>query len=239
MTRTDALRRVGVIVPSSNTVVEPDFQSLRPADVTVHSARMHLVETTVAGERAMLEKHLPQAVEDIASMRPHVVAFACTSAGALIGQEAEQDLIARMADSCGCPVVSTNDAAGRLVERSRARRVAILTPYLDELNVGIGASIERRGVEVVALAGMGLSENFKIASVPPEEIVEYALARLTGLAFDLLFVSCTNFRALAARPALAERLGVPVVTSNQATIEVTLETLGVGAPAPRAAALPS
>ena len=226
MTQSNATRRVGVIVPSSNTVVEPDFQSSLPGDVTLHTARMHLVETTAAGEHAMIDDHLPQAVADIASARPHVVAFACTSAGALIGYEAEQALIESIAERCGCPVVSTNDAVGRLIERHAARRVAIVTPYVDELNVRIRAGVERRVEHVVPRNIKKKNENFEIASVTPARIVEYAAAELAGLQFDLLFASCTNFRAVAARPALIERFGVPVVTSNQATIDVTLETIG-------------
>lgn len=225
----DRAARVGVIVPSSNTVAEVDFYRGVPEGVTVHTARMHLVETTAAGEHAMLDRYLPQAIADLASARPDVVAFACTSAGALIGYEGEQRLIERIETSCGCPVVSTNDAVGRCIEREAPRRVAIVTPYIDELNQKIRAGIERRGIEVGTVVGMGLTENFAIAEVTPAAIVEFAAERLTGAGrpgdFDLLFVSCTNFRALAARSLLQERFGSPVVTSNQACLQITLETL--------------
>jgi maleate isomerase len=217
--------RIGIIVPSSNTVAEVDFNRNIPDGVSVHTARMYLVETTAAGERAMLETYLPQAIEDIASARPHVVAFACTSAAALIGYEGEQRLIEGTSRACGCPVVSTNDAVGRCIERASPRRVAIITPYVDELNEKIRAGVERRGITVSSIDGMGLTENFTIAQVTPSEIVAFAAERLRGVEFDLLFVSCTNFRGLAARDALSERFGVPVVTSNQASLQITLETL--------------
>jgi maleate isomerase len=186
---------------------------------------MHLVETTAAGEHAMLDVYLPQAIRDLASARPHVVAFACTSAGALIGYDGEERLIAEIAAACECPVVSTNDAVGRCIERYAPRSVAILTPYVDELNVKIRAGIERRGFEVVRLAGMGLTENFTIAEVMPDQIVAFADEQLAGVEFDLLFVSCTNFRAMTARSQLQERFGVPVVTSNYACLQLTLEML--------------
>ena len=57
----------------------------------------------------------------------------------------------------------------------------------------------------------------------------FAERELTGRAFDLLFVSCTNFRAVEARPLLQLRLGVPVVTSNQATIDATFAAIGATA----------
>ncbi len=221
----DSHARIGLIVPSSNTVAEVDFYRGVQPSMTVHTARMHLEETTVAGERAMLETYLPQAVADIASARPDVVAFACTSAGALLAAEGEADLIGRLHESCQCPVVSTNDAVGTCIERRSARQVAVITPYVDELNERIRSGLVRRGLDVVKVAGMGMTENFAIARVAPEEIVVFAMESLRGERFDLLFVSCTNLRGLEARPALEARLQVPVVTSNQATLERTLEEL--------------
>lgn len=225
MNRRTRTSRVGIIVPSSNTVAEVDFYRNVPEGVTIHTARMHLVETTAAGEHAMLDVYLPQAIKDLASARPDVVAFACTSAGALIGYEGEQRLIETISTACGCPVVSTNDAVGQCIERESPRRVAIVTPYVDELNQKIRAGIERRGIEVTRIAGMGLTENVTIAEVTPSAIVDFAAEQLSGVDFDLLFVSCTNFRGVAARHALQERFGVPVVTSNQACLQMTLETL--------------
>ena len=82
-------RRIGVIVPSSNTTVEADFMRILPADVTMHAARMFLAETTAEAERRMIYDHVPIAVTDLASLRPHVVAFACTSGGAVLGADGE------------------------------------------------------------------------------------------------------------------------------------------------------
>jgi maleate isomerase len=52
---------------------------------------------------------------------------------------------------------------------------------------------------------------------------------LASCSFDLLFVSCTNFRVVEARPLLQHRFGVPVVTSNQATIDATFAAIGATA----------
>jgi maleate isomerase len=77
-------QRVGVIIPSSNTTVEADFARALPAGVTFHAARMFLAETTAEAERRMIYNHAPVAVADLATLRPHVVAFACTSGGAVL-----------------------------------------------------------------------------------------------------------------------------------------------------------
>jgi maleate cis-trans isomerase len=72
--------------------------------------------------------------------------------------------------------------------------------------------------------------------VTPDEIVAFAERELEGRQFDLLFVSCTNFRAVEARPLLMQRFAVPVVTSYQATIDAVFDAIGVLANWPLAAA---
>jgi len=222
-------RRIGVIVPSSNTTVEADFLLGVPEGVMVHPARMYLAETTAEAERRMIFDHVPVAVTDLATLRPHVVAFACTSGGAVLGADGEAKLIDRIARETAAPVVSTNDAVGRAIERHGRKRIAILTPYVDELNQAIRAGLERRSLTVVHMAGLGMTDNFRIANVMPNEIVTFAERELAGKSYDLLFVSCTNFRAVEARPLLMSRFGVPVVTSNQATIEAALDAVGATA----------
>ena len=231
-----AWRRIGVIVPSSNTTVEADFTRALPAGVTVHAARMFLAETTAEAERRMILDHVPIAVTDLATLRPHVVAFACTSGGAVLGADGEAKLIGNIARETGAPVVSTNEAVGRAIEQQGRKRIAVLTPYVDELNRAIQAGLERRGLTVVHMAGLGITENFSICNVTPGEIIAFAERELAGLAYDLLFVSCTNFRAVEARPLLMQRLGVPVVTSNQATIDAAFDAIGVSANWPVAVA---
>ena len=227
----DQDRRIGLIVPSSNTVVEVDFARNLPPGATLHTARMFLAETTEAAERVMIEQYVPQAVIDLASLRPDVVAFACTSGGAVLGADGEAKLIEDIARETNARVVSTNDAVKSHIGRYSPRRVAVITPYIDELNERIRAGLEGHGLNVVHISGMGKTDNYTIAVVTPEQIVAFAEQQLAGVDFDLLFVSCTNFRGVAARPLLLERFGVPVVTSNQATIVATLEVLGLEPPA--------
>ena len=93
--------RVGLIVPSSNTVIEVDFYRRLPPTATLHTARMYLEQTTPEGESAMLDEYLPTAINDLRSARPDVMVFGCTSAGALRGNDYEAQLIARIAQETG------------------------------------------------------------------------------------------------------------------------------------------
>jgi maleate isomerase len=218
--------RIGLIVPSSNTVAEVDFYRRLPPDCTLHTARMYLEETTPEGESVMLDEHLPRAITDLATARPDVVVFGCTSAGALRGNAYEAQLIDRIGAETGAQTFSVSASVRHTIRAAGARRVGVITPYVDSLNEKIRESLEADGFEVAAIHGLGITENFAIAEAPPERIAEFASECFEGSDIDLLFASCTNFRALDARDDIKAALGVPVVTSNQAALAVVLDQIG-------------
>lgn len=217
--------RVGLIVPSSNTVAEVDFYRRIPDGVALHTARMYLDEVTPQDEEVMLDEHLPGALRDLATVRPDVVVFSCTSAGALRGNAAEEQLVERIAQRTGAHAISVAASVREAIAARGARRVGVLTPYVAELNEKIEASLQEDGLEIDAIHGMGISANAEIGAVEPERIAQVAAEHFGGTEAELLFVSCTNFRAVDARERIEHELGVPVVTSNQASLDSALDWL--------------
>ncbi len=215
--------RLGLIVPSSNSVMEVDLYRRLPAHVQVHTARMFLEETTPEAEAVMLDEHVMPAARDLATVRPHAVVFGCTSGGALRGNDYDRGLCERIAAVTGAETISTIESVRQAIARRSARRVGVITPYVDALNASIRASIEADGVDVAWIDGLGIEENFTIAEVPSEEIVGQAeAAAARGGMVDLLFASCTNFHAMDAMERIEASLRVPVVTSNHAVLEAVL-----------------
>ena len=221
--------RVGLMIPSSNTMMEVDFTRDLPPGHALHTARMYMEDTTPAGENRMLYEFALPAARDLGTARPDVVVFGCTSAGALRGNDYDTELCRQISELTGAPVVSTIGAVRTAIEASGAASVGVITPYVDELNEKIKASIEDDGIDVAGISGLGITDNFAIAEVDQDQIVAFAESALGPLAasgaIDLVFASCTNFGAMAARPAIAERLGLPVVTSNQAVLAAAVARL--------------
>src|SRR5262249_34993049 len=161
--------------------------------------------------------------------RPDVVVFGCTSAGALRGNDYDTQLCERISELTGAPTVSTIRSVREAIEESGADSIGVITPYVDELNEKIKASIEADGAHVATITGLGITDNFEIAEVGQDKIVAFAARALARPAAEstigLIFASCTNFGAMAARPAIADRLGLPVVTSNQAVLAAAVARL--------------
>ena len=218
--------RIGLLVPSSNTVMEVDFYRALPPRVTVHTGRMYLEATTVQSEEVMLDEYTIPAARVVATTDPDFVVFGCTSAGALRGTDYDTELCRRITKVTGVPTISVIKSVRDALKASGGSRVAILTPYLDELNQPIKASIEADGFEVMAIHGMGIRHNLDIGRVGPREIVEFARRTLgASLDADTLFVSCTNLQAVSALSLLEEVYGVPVVTSNRAALDAVCRKL--------------
>jgi maleate isomerase len=221
--------RVGLMIPSSNTMMEVDFARDLPAGAALHTARMFMEDTTAAGENRMLDEFALPAARDLGTARPDVVVFGCTSAGALRGNDFDAQLCDRIGELTGAPTVSTIASVRAAIAAARATSVGVITPYVDELNQKIRASLEADGTRVATISGLGITENFEIAEVSEEEIVAHAVRALGDLAaggdIDLAFASCTNFGAMTARGAISARLGIPVITSNQAVLEAAVARL--------------
>jgi len=218
-------KRIGLIVPSSNTVMEVDFYRNLSPDITSHSARMFLEKTTVKGEEEMLDKHLPVSVNNIKTMKPDAVIFGCTSAGALRGNEYEKKLCEKIENCTGAKTISVMSAVQELLGEISPDKIAVLTPYIDDLNSRIKNSLNDKGYNVVKIMGMNISNNFNIALVTPKDIYDFSSEVLTDIDFDCIFLSCTNFRAWEILSELNDKYNLPVISSNFAVFYKTLKEL--------------
>jgi maleate isomerase len=216
--------RIGLMIPSSNTVMEADFQRVFGGRATIHTARMFLPDPVTADdELRMLDEFAAPAARDVGSVEPQVVVFGCTSAGALRGAESDARLRDELATAADAPVIGVFDTIGLSLERLGCRRVAVVTPYVDELNDVIVKGMEAQGFDVT-IAGMGLADNIAIGRVEPAEILEFVVANTPDDA-EAVAIPCTNFRSFEVREELQQRLGRPVVTANSSVVEAVEERL--------------
>jgi maleate cis-trans isomerase len=212
-----------MIVPSVNAVVEPDFAWIAPAGLTFHTTRVPLTSTTPEGLRAMNEC-VESAASLLADLSPDVIAFACTSGSFVDGEAGLQNQVDRIASIAGCPVVATSRAIIDAFCHLGVTKLALATPYRDEINEAERSFFASHGIDVRSVVGLGLSGS-AIREVPTEEIVQLAHQADTPDS-EALFLSCTDLRALEVIGRLERELGKPVLSSNQVTLWAILRALG-------------
>ena len=235
------MQRVGLLVPSVNTVVEPEFWRLTPPNASVHSARMRNSVCGVDDARQMLA-HAERAADEVGSALVNIVAFACTASSFVDGRDGEAALRETIAAAAKAPAITTSGAVAQALESLGSRRVALYTPYPAELNDHEEEFLATHGVDTLCAYGLGIAAAVEIADVTPEELREFVDAQPPPAEADTIFLSCTNMATFEVIQPLEAAYGVPVVSSNSATFAAIARRLGwempatLGALAGRAAA---
>ena len=221
--------RIGVVVPFTNTNLEPDMMMLRPPGVSLHFARVNGYdpEQTPDSEqmRGLALTALDNVIESLAAVRPDLILYGCTSATLAHGPRFDREFTAKITLATGIPAVT---AAGALVESLVTRgikRIAFSSPYVEQLNVEAIAFLAACGVDTVSSAYVGSDlGNHEQGRLTPQQVFDLGI-RADSREAEALVLSCTDMRAVEVADALEERLGKPVVTSNRALMEVALRRL--------------
>jgi maleate isomerase len=207
--------RFGMIALATDLTSEGDLFRLLPQQGTaLHVSRVMNQNPTTHENLRKMGPRLTGAAALLEPVSPLVaICYSCTSASVAIGDEAVERAI-----QAGCPteeVITPTKAARRAFEALRAKRIAILTPYLIETSEPMADYFERHGFEVVQLHCFGMEDDRDMARVDIDSIAEAACVADHADA-EAIFLSCTALPAIGAIHAIEARTGKPVVTSNQA-----------------------
>ena len=221
--------RLGMLTPSSNTVLEPLTSAMLAGlpEVSVHFARFRV--TAISLESQALSQFALQPIVDaallLADAKVDVIAWNGTSSGWL-GFDADVALCARIEQETGVRCCTSVLALNEIMVKTQRRRFGLVTPYLDDVQAAIVANYTRSGFECVAERHLNLSVNFSFSEVEPAQIESMAheVARARP---QCLSTFCTNLRAAQLVPALERQLGLPVYDTVSTAVWKSLRLCGV------------
>lgn len=209
-------KRLGLIVPSSNTTMETEYRSVLPEGFTLHTARVRLKEVTVEALIEM-ERGVEEEALKLADAHVDVIGYGCTSGSLVKGLGHDREIVARIEKTTGIPAVATAGAVVEALNALGVRRVAVATPYIDEINTLEKEFLEANGFEVVDIEGLKIVDNTRIGVVAGSEVIRLVRALRHDRASGV-FVSCTNLPTTPVIERLETELRKPVVSSNTATL---------------------
>jgi maleate isomerase len=219
--------RIGVIVPSNGWTPDHEWPRMLPRGVCHFITRIPLRATTPE-ELARMGEYAADAAGLLATAKIDVLCYGCTVETMRKGYDYDRAVHKRLSEAAGTPCVTMTGAVIAALASFSAQRIAIVTPYVQELNDLEVKFFQSIGIEVVYMRGMNIAETIAIARIPPQDVVQLGLAALEASAdADALLISCGNLRTLEAIPEIERITGKPVVSSNQALIWAALRTLGV------------
>lgn len=243
------VHHIGMIVPSSNLTMETELPRMLRArhaiipenDFVFHTSRMRMQHVTPEGLRAM-NSQTERAALEMADARPDVVSTACLVAIMAQGPGhhcvvEEQITAALRSQGADAPVVSSAGALLEGIAALKARRVAILTPYLKPLTQLVVDYIEDAGIEVVSAHSLEEPDNLAVARLDPMDLREHYKKLDLSNADALVLSACVQMPSLAAVQPVEDEAGLPVLTAAVATTYSILSRLGLRAVVPDAGRL--
>ena len=220
--------RVGMIVPSLNTIAEDDFRLFCPPEVRYHVHRIRLRKEGGRVTRESLARAHLEAIEEagmLKDMSPDAVVFNCTGASVSCGPLGDQALADRMTRELGLPATNTMVAIKQALAALGLRSLVHVCPFADQFSTDERLSLEASGLTVLKSVGLNFVDAKEAALMTPARLAEIACGHMLPEA-DGLLLSCANVRAAEAAEAIEQRLGKPVVTSNQAVLWAVLRLVG-------------
>lgn len=213
--------KLGIIVPSWNTMMEFETQRMAQSGTSIHSMRIsHTADTE---ENVIwMGTQVPAASQLLAHAKVDVICYGCTGGGFIKGPGYDQQLTEEIKQATGITGTTTIVGVTDALRAFDAKRLCVASPYEPWLNERLHKFLEQSGFDVLAIKGLGTQAH---ASVKPED-VEALVTSVDRREAQAIFISCTNFGTLDIIESLERKLGKPVVTSNSASMWKMMRLVG-------------
>lgn len=213
----------GVIVPSTNTVVEHDYWTAGIDGIAYRAGSMH-IPSPVMGDDSDFEALLGQirasidtAVRDVLTAEPDRMVMGMSAETFWGGVEGNAAFEQRLRERTGLPVTTGASSCRAALQELGCRRIAVFSPYQPVADREVGRFFTEAGFEVAAITGLRCPTAMDIARVPDAQLLE-TVAALDGPDVEALVQVGTNLSFVALADQLEAELGKPVIAINAATL---------------------
>jgi maleate isomerase len=225
--------KFGVLGPSTNTIVEPDYYMMSPSGVTNHFSRIYIANQAM-GDDAAFEALLEQirasievAVREVVTCEPTSIVMGMSAETFWGGKEGNEAFTQRIRDWAGGLEVATGaDACNRALRMFEARRLGVVTPYQPVGDGQVRTYFTECGFDIVALEGLKCPTAVSIAHVKEDELRK-AILEVNRPEVDAIVQCGTNLSMVRLADEAERWLGKPVIAINAATFWHALRSSGI------------
>lgn len=224
---TDAIR-IGMLVPSSNTVAEPYTQAMLAATpwITLHVARFRVtrLDLSVSALAQFTAEPLLEAASHLADARMHAICLNAT-ASCYTGLTSDRALVSAIAERTGIPGATAMLGLESLLRGLGARRIGLVTPFLHDVQEATLRVLRAEGWPIVAERHLNDPGNYSFATWP-DDTVARLVREVATEGVDCVAIVSTNLRGGLVAPALERELGIPVLDTVATALWAALAAAG-------------
>jgi maleate isomerase len=220
--------KIGQIRPATAIEGAEEWRSVAPEGVHFADARTIVPSVDEDGLRIMMTQVL-QASRQLATAKPDLI-VQCGAPGIFLHGEQgyEHQITSEITRETGIAAITMMGAMVDALQAVGATRIAIASTYSDSVNAALARYLETKHISVGAMRGLQLVDPYD-SSMHGDD-TSYRLARESFKAagkVDAVLISCGTFRTFKMLPYLEKDCGVPVISSNQATLWRALRKVGL------------
>ncbi|WP_170763650.1 Asp/Glu racemase [Ruegeria lacuscaerulensis] len=226
--------RFGVLVPFTNTNLEPDLALMCPAGISLHVARMGGYDEDEIPDESQMHglgaADLDESLRLLLGAKPDVVLYGCTSATLTHGPQFDRELATRISAESGAKTVTAAGALVHALTTLGAKRIGFASPYVPAINNMAIGFLDELGFETVQRSEVTQTlDNTGQGALDPDAVFQLGLAADHPKA-DVLVLSCTDMRSVETLARLEIAVGKPVISSNQAMLFQAMHLLNLKEP---------
>jgi len=225
-------RKFGAIGPSTNTVVQPEYDAMRPIGVTNHYSRIFTPNSKLTNETfragiSVISDNVMDAVKSIMTCEPNYLVMAMSAITFFGGAKGADTFVRNIEAFTGVGIsIGSHSTTAALRRYGAIKRIAILSPYWPVMNEAVAGYFNDMGFNVVRDIALQCPSWTSIAEVTLEQCRD-ALRKLDGDDIDAIVQVGTNLSMVRLAAAAEVWLGKPVIAINTATYWHALRANGI------------
>lgn len=223
--------RIGMLIPTNNTVIEPEMAYFAPPGVTFHATRMVSSRTGNASIEGLhnLVSCVDRAAEELSITGVEALLYGCLSTSFAV-EDWDTQFGVKTGAWTEAPAITALSATCRGVKALGHKEVAVLCPYGPELQALAAQAFSRHGLTVTNLSSINVTGLRAVCNVPEQDVYRAAKA-MDRKGAGILCILATDLRTAALIDTLEADMGIPVVSTNQALAWASLALAGIHADA--------
>lgn len=219
-------KRIGLLLPSSNTVQEPEFYRALPDGFTLHVTRL-LLENIEANSTLKIGEQVEDGARRLAHADVDIIVLAATAPSSRKGIGYDRELMSRITAASGKPATTAATALMEALKELNARQIVLGAAWSDDVNKTTADFIEQNGCKVLSQKALGLVANLEVGRLAAQTAYDMG-RRIVRPDADAVMLACGNWSTFPIIDKLEREIKKPVLTTNQVSLWHVCKLLDAG-----------